>query len=371
MTASPVTSLLATNVREPAPGPRRRRLSFRWKLLFALVPVTALVVTGELCARSYRAGKGLSPFMVGSYRDQRIDLIRRGYPAAHDALLGYVPRAGVAGNSNRWGKRVSIDEHGLRRNGMGPHALGQACVLAVGDSFTFGDQVADEDTWPARLEQAIKRPVLNGGVFGYSFAQTVLRAEQLMARFPVDCLVVSLIRDDLSRCELSKRFTPVPWYDLVNGELVLKNVPVPDSDKDNEMDRQYVRKLLGYSALLDMLFWNSVPEWWVGDQREVRQHEHGVGREIGKKLLDRLAAECKDKGVRLLVVMQGSEVEKDAMLFVEYAREIGVEVLDLMTRFVCLAERDPNLRRKYFAGHMTAAGNAWVAGEIAAVFFGM
>lgn len=351
----------------PAPQPRSR-LTRRRKLVFACLPLLALLAVGELLARSFREGRSFSPLATGNYRDQRIDLIRRGYPAAHDPLLGFVPRPGFAGADNRWGAMVSIDANGLRSNGA-PRPAGDRGVLAVGDSFTFGDQVGDADTWPARLEQRLQRPVWNGGVFGYSFAQTVLRAEQLLARLRIDTLVVSLIPDDIKRCEMSKRFTEVPWYDLVDGELVLKNVPVPDSDA-SALDRQYVRRLLGYSALCDTVLWNTVPTWWVGDQREVYVHPRGTGSRIAAKLLDRLAATCRERGIRLLLVLQdvaepADWAREDGQRLLAHAAAIGVSCLDLQSAFDRLAAADPGLRQRYFAGHMTAAGNAWVAEQVA------
>jgi hypothetical protein len=51
-----------------------------------------------------------------------------------------------------------------------------AAVLVVGDSFTFGDQVSDDETWPACLEATLHRGVDNGGVFGYGAAQALRRA---------------------------------------------------------------------------------------------------------------------------------------------------------------------------------------------------
>ena len=352
---------------------KKKRLSLRRKLLFACLPLLLLCVVGEFAARTFRESKGHSPFMSGSFRDQRIDLMRRGYPSAYDAQLGYVPRAGFASAENRWGTQVSIDERGLRANRFQVEAAtppSMRGVLAVGDSFTFGDQVSDHETWPAHLETRLQRPVWNGGVFGYSFAQTVLRAEALLPTLPLDTLVVGLIPDDIKRCEMSKRFTEVPWYDVVDGALVLKNVPVPDSD-DSALDRQYVRKLLGYSALCDLVFWNVAPQWWVGDQREVYVHARGVGGVIAGKLLERLAALCRAKSIRLLVVLQ--DVAKpaawslaDGAAFVAQARQLGVECLDLQSEFAALSAQDPSLCTKWFVGHMSAAGNAWVAERVAA-----
>jgi hypothetical protein len=356
---------------ESTPPIPQRRTKLRRKLLFALVPVGILLAAGELWARAVRAQKGHSPFMTGSFRDQRIDLIRRGYPAIHHSELGYAPKPGFASSDNQWGVIVTIDDNGLRRNGTGPRPAGEP-ILAVGDSFTFGDQVADGDTWPARLQAGLGRPVWNGGVFGYSFAQTVMRAEQLLPMLRPKTLVVSFIADDIRRCELKKRFTEIPWFELQQGQLVLRNVPVPDTDR-SELDRQYGRKLLGYSALADFVLANALPHWWAGDQREVRAHPPGagIGLEISRLLLDRLAARCRSENVQLLLVLQGTHVDGDpstamANGLVQHAHERGLAVLDLASAFAAAAGADPSLSTRWFAGHMTAAGNAWVAERITA-----
>ncbi|MCA8974275.1 MAG: hypothetical protein KDC98_06110 [Planctomycetes bacterium] len=353
---------------KPEPTTKRpgRRLTRRKKLLFALVPLIVLMVVGEILARGYRARQGYSPFMSGSYRDLRIDLIRRGYPAAHDPLLGYVPRPGFASDDNQWHAMVTIDEHCIRQNG-GPRPTGDRVVLAVGDSFTFGDGVGDGDTWPARLEHRLGRPVINAGVFGYGMSQIVLRAEQLLATLPVERVVLSFIPDDLNRCELSRRFTPVPWYSLdAAGELVLQGVPVPDTAHDNAMDSQWLRRALGYSALIDMAFWNTVPNWWVSERREVREHPRGTGTVIGKKLMERLARACDARGVKWMVVLQGYWLKPGAVEVLQHAAGLGAETLDLSVRFAELHAKDDSLRRRFFPGHMSAVGNDWVAGEIAA-----
>lgn len=347
----------------PHRSARRERLSRRKKALFALVPLAALCVIGELLVRGYRVRQGLAPFASGSYRDLRIDLIRRSYPAAHDAELGYVPRPDFASADNRWHAMVTIDSDGMRGNGA-PRPEGD-WVLAAGDSFTFGDQVGDADTWPARLERELGRPVQNGGVFGYGFAQAVLRARHMLAARPAKDLVLSFIPDDLARCEESRRFTPIPWFDLADGRLVLRGVPVPDSGLDNSLDAQWVRTLLGRSALIDAIAWNVAPRWWVAQQPEVRVHPPGTGVVIAEKLLDMLVPECRTRGVCLLLVLQGQRRDGDSQRVLAHALALGADTLDLAAEFTAAAARDASLWTKYFDGHMTPAGNAWVAERIA------
>ncbi len=351
MPSAPVAGL-------PRPRSRTRRL------LFALVPVTALLLGLEVVTRMFR-----ETFYFGSYRDLRVDLMRRGYPAQPDARLGYVPKAGFAGGDNHWGTKVSIDQDGFRRNGDAPPPVGERCILAVGDSFTFGDQVDDDASWPAQLERQLGRPVKNGGVFGYSFAQTILRAEDLVARFPIDTLVVSLIYGDLDRNEYSKRYTPVPWFEIVEGALVLRNCPVVDTSMPQERSQRPWKNLLGHSALLDAVLATACRQWWIEDEKQVQvPHLIGQGGAIGNLLIERIGAFCQARGVRLLVVLQGDcyGPNGDDVRLLRHAEAHGIATLDLVAEFLAAQANEPGLGRVYFAGHMTRKGNGWAAQRIAA-----
>jgi hypothetical protein len=100
-----------------------------------------------------------------------------------DELLGYVPREGFSASINAlgWhGDKLTIRKDGFRSNGSEPPPL-PAEVLVVGDSFTFGEQVSDNETWPACLERKLGRGVDNGGVGGYGTAQALRRASLKLA----------------------------------------------------------------------------------------------------------------------------------------------------------------------------------------------
>ena len=347
-----------TNEHPRAPDPQRIRL--RRRLLFAFVPLLALLLVAELAIRIVRA-----PFYFGSFRLLRTDLMRRNYPAERHPVLGYVPRAGFASRDNHWGTQVSIDADGMRNNGTGAPPAGDKVLAAVGDSFTFGDQVDDDASWPAQLEVALGQPVKNGGVFGYSLTQAVLRAEAMLERFDVSTLVVSFIPDDLTRCEYEKRYTPVPWFDLQGEELVLRNVPIPDTGPADSSKAW--KDLLGYSALVDGVLAATCRAWWFENEKQVPvPHLQGKGALIGRKLVERIDAICRARGVRLLLLLQGDKPNDAALEVLRHASARGVQTLDLASSFADASKADPTLQSRYFAGHMTRAGNHWVAEQVAA-----
>lgn len=62
----------------------------------------------------------------------------------HDGLLGHVPNPGFCGSG--FGQSFhTIDADGLRYSGEG-FASSNGSIMAVGDSFTYGDEVRDEES---------------------------------------------------------------------------------------------------------------------------------------------------------------------------------------------------------------------------------
>lgn len=340
----------------------RKRTPLRKKLLFAVAPLVALLLVGEVVMRIAR-----DPLHLGSFRELRLDQAKRGYPSQLDPRLGYAPVPGHATEESRWGTRVHIDAEGLRSNGPGaPEQL--PGIVAVGDSFTFGDQVHDEESWPAHLARTMGCKVWNGGVFGYSLTQAVLRAEDLLQGREVAWVVLSIIPDDIQRSEFRRRYTSVPWFEIRDGQLVLRNVPVQEHASPEEAASRRFKDAIGHSALLDGILAETAKQWWITDQKEQRIDPPVRGADLAPLLVDRLQAACAAAGARLLVVVQGQGPHlfgSDAML--AHARARGIATLDLVAAYREARTTDPKVTARWFDGHMTAAGNAWAAERIADV----
>ena len=97
----------------------------------------------------------------------------------------------------------SADGLGLRKhrlNNGGNELATKANVLALGDSFTFGDEVDDLATWPAFLERGSGKTVHNAGASWFGSAQAVARGYGVSLTMHIDTVILSvLIDEDIKR----------------------------------------------------------------------------------------------------------------------------------------------------------------------------
>ena len=154
-----------------------------------------------------------------------------------DPVLGHVPREGFSSiiNDPGWveNAKLTITQDGFRSNGSGT-IPGSSDVLVVGDSFTFGFQVSDSETWPACLERKLGRRVDNGGVFDYGTAQALRRASLKLAEKSYTTLVLSTLDNprngDFERDRLSYRYGfPKPAVIHTKNGIELSAVPDPNT----------------------------------------------------------------------------------------------------------------------------------------------
>jgi len=282
----------------------------------------------------------------------------------HDGQLGYVPRAGYSAPG------ITIESNGLRTTGT-PAAGAAAPILAVGDSFTFGDEVGDGETWPAHLQRLTGRPVLNAGVSGYGFDQIVLRAEALAPFYRPEAIVVAFIADDIRRTEMRRLWSAdKPYFDLDKGVPVLRNVPVPPR-ADPKTTLTFWQRTLGYSLLFDFVLRRlDLLHDWFGDH--IRVHPSGTGERIACQLTERLAALQKTSGAHVLLVAEYDPVVWDDPKFAAEQRRMTGDLLacgrknglQTIDSFTAMADTHKP-RQLYVLWHMNDAGNALIAKAIA------
>jgi len=304
----------------------------------------------ELGLRAWRGYLGAWPNFVLEART--VHAGREGARFLHDETLGHVPRAG------------------LRSNGAVPVRHG-APVLAVGDSYTYGDEVTDEETWPAALQRLTGRHTVNGGVSGYGFDQTVLRAERLAREVKPAAIVVSFIADDIRRTEMRRMWgAEKPYFGLQGETLVLHNVPVPPRPEPRST-LTFAQRTLGYSYLFDFVLRRlDLLHDWFGDHERVLPA--GTGERIACLLTERLAALQASSGARVLVMAQydawawqeaahAAEQRRMASGLLACARRHGLLTVDTYDALAGHAA----LRDLYAQWHMNAAGNRLMAEIVA------
>ena len=142
-------------------------------------------------------------------------------------VLGWTLRENLRGvpllastvNSNSQGVR-GVREYPLAK---GEHTR----IVVIGDSYTFGEGVNDDQTFAAGLERMVEHcEVLNLGVHGYGTDQQLLRLELDGLKYRPDIVLLGYYEDDVSRNRLSFRDYQKPHFSVVDGRLVPDNLPI-------------------------------------------------------------------------------------------------------------------------------------------------
>jgi GDSL-like Lipase/Acylhydrolase family len=268
-----------------------------------------------------------------------------------DALVGYVPRP-----------------DGMRPTDEAPGVP----ILAVGDSYTYGEEVGDGETWPAHLQRLMNHRVLNAGASGYGFDQSVLRAEQIAAVRRPSAIVVAFIADDIRRTEMRRQWgAEKPYFDFQGDGLVLRNVPVPPRP-DPRTTLTFWQRTLGHSFLFDFVLrrLNLLYDWF-GDH--VRVHRPGDGERISCLLTERLRELQASSGARVIVLAEydpmvwqnaefSAEQRRLARGLLGCARQRG---LGTINSFEALANAPGGPQSLYGLWHMNHKGNRLIAGLVA------
>ncbi len=335
--------------------------------LVAMAVVFVAVIVGVLAEVTTRLLVPPSAYLVGdAYWIHRWVEQRAAQPATHadgagfkadypmdrfDPELGWVPSEGYRS------EEINVSSQGAR--GVAEYALPRPAdrrrIVIVGDSFTFGEGVADADTYPAQLAGMFEGvEVVNLGVLGYGTDQQLLRLERSAFGFEPDLVVLGFFGPNADRNVLGFRDAPKPRFELAGDGLRLANTPLPGLDTQWESPLPWLRgpALIGgfVHRALDRTVY--APKW-----------------EVTRRLLDAIARACRERGVPLMLAffpekdISFMDEPADVEIVVEaWARERGVHFFSVRPGFSKLAQ--PERARVYY-GHWTPYGNGLVASLLA------
>ena len=150
----------------------------------------------------------------------------------YDELLGWVsiPNAFVADMYGP-GKYVRIDARGIRSDSETETSMpeGTIRIICSGDSFAFGQGVANDQTWCHRIAELDPRvETANLGQSGYGTDQAYLRYERDGASVDHSIHLFTFVSGDLDRMARNVQHgVGKPMLRLAGDSLAVENVPVP------------------------------------------------------------------------------------------------------------------------------------------------
>lgn len=165
----------------------------------------------------------------------------------YDALLGWRLTPGWQGTHRHADYEVqyAITAAGLRAD---PDVGVAPTDLVIGDSFTFGLGVADDETFVSHLNRAAEGRFLNAAVPGYATDQELLWLRELLGRYrPRRVILVVYLGNDFFDNALPFPLQAAygkPFFELRGGTLHLRNQPVPRTPKSATAQEQDVRRLM-------------------------------------------------------------------------------------------------------------------------------
>jgi hypothetical protein len=345
------------------------RAASPWANLALLL--VSLAVSLVFIEAGYRVAAGLPVFKLTNWRIDQVSTNRLGERAVFDPVIGWSlkPWTDIDG--------FETIDYGIRRN-FTETTIRTGGALAVGDSFTEGWEVEDEESWPAVLEKTTGVPIVNAGVGGYGTDQIVMRAEQLLPIVKPKVLIVGFLESDIQRAGHSVFGAPKPWFSVENDALRF-HPPEPLEPRAQTMLASTAYKLrdgLGYFATADFIFARLNPNFWYSTGTEVHYRKVDVDEaDVTCRLLKRLKAQTDKDGVRTLLFMQyyaGIIFEADkpprhAQRVLACAQDMGIRVLDQFAFLRRMIVADPYSMKEYYMhndetyGHMSAKGNRHAA----------
>jgi len=332
------------------------------------VSIVVAVLIGEGAVRWLRPGYVAGP-----------DPIRNPF-WRYDPDLGWGHRPGAAGVFAReeFSHPVHINRAGWRdrERAVGKPA-GVFRVVVLGDSFTWGHGVGDEEIYTRLLEDALPgTEFLNLGLSGSDTGQQALILEKYGLAYRPDLVLLMMSRNDFTgNVAGAEGSYPKPMFVLDPGEgLRLTNVPVPEVSMWSRMHYRLRRR----SGLLNMIE-SVIGQWNTETPRDPRSGREYAYR-LTTALLERMRADCDAAGARfaLSFVPSNAHTYPDAIPRIEaerisvveaFAHESGVPFLDPVPAFR-EAARDPSTGARVELHyrrdrHWNAAGHRVAAAALA------
>lgn len=215
-------------------------------------------------------------------------------------------------------------------------------IATFGDSYTFGDEVKDDETWQVFLAKMLGENVLNFGNGAYGVDQSFLRFREDFSKIKTPIVTLGLITENINRIvntyrKFYSQTTGIPAtkprFHLQNGQLLLAKNPIQSEAELRFLKNTKFLRTIGhndywfnsskrpyfafpYSALFlnpgirqeiingksgDLIHANSLSQRNPWQDPEIR--------ELLFAILDRFVLEAKEQGAMPIITLMPLEFE--------------------------------------------------------------
>jgi lysophospholipase L1-like esterase len=300
----------------------------------------------------------------------------------------YIQKAGASGrhvSPGEFDAEFHINSKGIRGKEIDYARNGYPRILALGDSFTFGFGVDDDETWPAELQRQASVEVVNGGVMGWGLPEYLIWFQKEGVKYKPDLVVVGVHAGD--------------WENAVNGltsldvsgKIAVHQVPPDAQDKVRWMTEwiPFYDTLMTHSTLANVarnvvvktLHRRSAAAFQKDEREQSGEAVPDIREDHNFALLRELHRQVRNADARLLLVFipkypaldPPTDPDKAAHLFqkklAQWAVDLGIPLLDMTPIYrnalVQAGKSDPSYLFFLKDGHANARGYRLIASTVA------
>ena len=157
----------------------------------------------------------------------------------YDSSKGWVSKPNLSNMKVFDGKILNTNSKGLRGKNEYLYAKDRdkVRILIIGDSFTFGDEVSDNETYSYYLQEMIPNAeIINFGMHGYGHDQILILLKEEGIKYEPDIIILGFISADMSRNLLNFRDYAKPKFVLDKNELRLTRTRIPTPEETVKWD---------------------------------------------------------------------------------------------------------------------------------------
>lgn len=272
---------------------------------------------------------------------------------AYDSDYGWHLSSGWEGDHRHYDFKAHyrVNANGFRDDAKVPEGFKGRRIAVVGDSFTFGLGVNDDQTFCHLLSQqaGTNAIYINYAVPGYSTDQQALLIEkEILPKKPDEIILAVYVANDLfdNLREVPMQFSLAkPYFELGESGLALRNSPVPFGLPKAavsgrilaetvmgraDLQRSWKVRLESHSEIFKLFSHNFLPDKDYSAEFETR-FQPAV--KLFEAILDRVASRCGEQGTKLTVALlagrsQVAEPRSVSAQYQEYMRQKALAVAE-------------------------------------------